>query len=83
MDIAVAEVVLGVGALEALAAIDEEDLLLQFCTFGLVNHEVAGGNAGSVEHVLRQLDDRLDDVGVHQVLADLEFRPLTEEDAVR
>ncbi len=67
---------------EPFGGVDEEDA---FAGGGVlfVQHDDAGGNAGTVKEVGRKADDRLDQAAGEQVLADDGLRVAAKEDAMR
>ena len=81
MDVLLAQAVLGAVLLEALAGINHEDA---FSGGGvlLVEHQDAGGYAGAVEEVCGQSDDRLQQPGAHQLLADHRLGVAPKQNAV-
>lgn len=62
--------VLGVAFLKDLAGVDEEDFSFAVLQLGLVQEQDDAGGGGVVEEVFRQVEDALDEVVVHEPLAD-------------
>jgi hypothetical protein len=70
LDAGVGDEVLGVALFEDLAGVDEEDLALARLGLGLVQEQHDAGGGGVVEEVFRQVEHALDEVVVHEPLAD-------------
>ena len=68
-----------IGHLDALGrSINEQHFIVRFTLF---QHHDAGGNTGTKEQVARQLDDAVNKVIVHQILANLLLCAATVHDA--
>ena len=85
LDVLGEEVVLRAPCSELGVGVDEEHLAATLRRLRSLRsqHEDAGGDAGAVEEVGRQADDRVEEVVVEQALADLSLGAAAEEHAVR
>jgi len=67
------DVVLRVALGELAAGVEQKELVLALLRLGPVQHEDDAGSGGVVEQVLRQVDDALDDVLLHEPAAHVLF----------
>ena len=77
------EEVLGAALPEEARGVDDQHLLLPLGGLLAAEDHDAAGEAGAVEEVRRQADDRLDQVLLEQRLADLALGALAEQRALR